>query len=243
MSAISSDRTGFVAYPSSPSGVGDSIRAACSELKLHGWSLQPWEANDVAGYCLTDPIIESIRQGRLLVADVTQLNFNVVYEIGYAVGLQKRVFLVRNKTLTSDNRLVREVGLFDTMGYEAYSNSTELVDKIKSITSLAPLPLSDAPLNKNVPVYIITPREKAEAEIRIISRVKKAAGIFFRSFDPIENARLSVRAAIDNVCPSIGVILPLLAANRSDAIPHNLRCAFVAGLSHALEKETLVIQT
>ncbi len=62
----------------------------------------------------------------------------------------------------------------------------------------AAVAMSDAPVNKNVPVYIVTPREKAETEIRIISRVKKTGGIFFRSFDPVENARLSVRAAIDN---------------------------------------------
>ena len=106
----------------------------------------------------------------------------------------------------------------------------------------APMPLSDAPINKKVPVYIITPREKAEAEIRIISCVKKTGGVFFRSFDPVENGRLSVRAAIDNVCSSIGIILPFLASSRADAHPHNLRCAFVAGLAHALEKETLLLQ-
>lgn len=236
--------TGFLAYPAKPKEIGQSIRAACEELKRQrpSWHLDPWEANDIAGYCLTDPILEQIRTSKILIADVTELNFNVAYEIGYAVGMQKRVFLVRNKAIASDERLVREVGIFDTLGYEGYANSIQLVQIIKAIASLAPLPLSDAPLNKNVPVYIVTPREKAEAEIRIISRVKKAGGIFFRSFDPVENARLSIRAAIEHVCPSIGIILPLLASNRADAVPHNLRCAFVAGLAHALEKETMVLQ-
>jgi len=239
-----SELSGFIAYPSSPKEIGDSIRAACAEIKRQhaSWKLQPWEANDIAGYCLIDPILEQIRHVKVLVADITQLNFNVAYEIGYAVGKQKRIFLVRNKSIHSDQQLIREVGLFDTMGYEDYSNSTHLVQKIKGITSFAPMPLSDTPQNKNVPVYIITPRERAEAEIRIISRVKKAGGIGFRSFDPVENARLSVRSAIENVCSSLGVILPLLASNRSDALPHNLRCAFVAGLANALEKETLLMQ-
>ena len=194
------DLTGFIAYPSSPKDIGESIRAACVEIKRQhaSWKMQPWEANDIAGYCLIDPILEEIRATKVLIADVTQLNFNVSYEIGYAIGLRKRVFLIRNRSIATDQRLARDVGLFDTMGYEDYSNSTHLLQKIKSIASLAPMPLSDAPVNKNVPVYIVTPREKAETEIRIISRVKKTGGIFFRSFDPVENARLSVRAAIDN---------------------------------------------
>lgn len=238
------DFSGFIAYPSSPKEIGESIRSTCIELKrLHpSWRIDPWETNDIAGYCLTDPILEKIRESKILIADITQLNFNVSYEIGYAVGLQKRVFLIRNKTVTSDQQLVREVGLFDTMGYEEYSNSNDLIKKLKGITSFCPLPLSDTPPNKNAPVYIITPREKAEAEIRIISRIKKAGGISFRSFDPVENARLSVRTAIENVCQSIGIVLPLLASNRSDSVQHNLRCAFVAGLAHALEKETLLMQ-
>lgn len=239
-----SDLSGFFAYPSASKDISESIRATCLELKRQRPSsqLQTWEANDIAGYCLTDPIISQIRQSKLLIADITRLNFNVIYEIGYAIGLRKRVFLVRNRSVVSDQQLAREVGIFDTMGYEDYSNSTELVQIIKGITSFAPLPLSDAPLNKKVPVYILTPREKAEAEIQIISRVKKAGGIGFRSFDPVENARLSVRTAIENVCSSVGVILPLLASSRADAHQHNLRCAFVAGLAHALEKETLVMQ-
>ena len=238
------DFSGFIAYPSSPREIGEAIRSTHAEIKRQHslWSIQPWEANDIAGYCLIDPVLEKIKNSKILIADVTQLNFNVTYEIGYAIGLKKRVFLVRNRSIVTDQRLIREVGLFDTIGYVEYSNSIDLFKVIKDISSFAPMPLSDTPLNKKVPVYIVTPREKTDAEIQIISRVKKAGGIFFRSFDPIENARLSVRTAIENVCPSIGIILPLLASNRSDAFPHNLRCAFVAGLAHALEKETLLLQ-
>jgi len=128
---------GFIAYPSTPKEIGESVRAACQEIRRQHPSLklQPWEANDIAGYCLRDPILAQISAAKLLIADVTRLNFNVAYEIGYAVGLRKRVFLVRNKSITSDERLVREVGLFDTMGYVDYSNSTHLVRIIKDITT------------------------------------------------------------------------------------------------------------
>jgi hypothetical protein len=234
----------FVAYPSSPKLVSESIREACSEFRKHraSWELIPWEVNDVAGYCLTDPILEKIGDATFVIADITGVNFNVVYEVAYAIGRRKRVFLIRNRTVETDEKLLRDVGIFDTLGYVEYSNSDELISRLKKIENFDALPLSDAPLNKRVPVYIVTPREKAEAEIRIISRVKKAGGIFFRSFDPVESARLSARSAIDNVLPSIGIILPLLASNRSDSAAHNLRCAFVAGLAHSLEKQTLLLQ-
>jgi hypothetical protein len=53
---------------------------------------------------------------------------------------------------------------------------------------------------------------------------------------------MSVRDAIDNVSASLGVILPLISSNRNDSEIHNLRCSFIAGLSHALERETLILQ-
>lgn len=53
---------------------------------------------------------------------------------------------------------------------------------------------------------------------------------------------MSVRDAIDNVSASLGVILPLISRHRTDSEVHNLRCAFIAGLSHALDRETLILQ-
>jgi hypothetical protein len=227
-----------------PEQIGDSIRTGCKRLLTQKANhvLTPWESSDIAGYCLTDPILESIKVSDLLVADVTRLNFNVTYEIGYAIGREKRVFLICNKSIIRDEALIREVGIFDTLGVEFYSNSEDFAKLLANIGSLAPIPLPNSALNKRVPVYVVTPREKAEAEIRILSRIQTTGGIYFRSFDPIENARLSARSAIENVCQSIGIVLPLLPANRSDAVTHNLRCAFVAGLAHALEKETLLVQ-
>jgi nucleoside 2-deoxyribosyltransferase len=43
--------------------------------------------------------LENIDESALIVADVTFLNLNVVYEIGYAIGKKKRAFLVRSSTL------------------------------------------------------------------------------------------------------------------------------------------------
>ena len=234
----------FIAYPYSPGQVRDAINSTVKrawQLKP-SLTLKPWEANDVPGRCLVDPILEELSNCDFLVADVSLLNFNVVYEIAYAIGRQKRVFLIRNQTIVSDDRLIREVGIFDTMGYIGYQNSDDLSELVTSWSDFKPLPLKHMAPNKRASVYLVAPREKTEAEIRLISRLKKEARLFFRSFDPSENGRLSVRDAIDNVTSSLGVIIPLISTNRADADIHNLRCAFVAGLAHATDVEALLLQ-
>jgi hypothetical protein len=150
--------------------------------------------------------------------------------------------LIKNRNLKGNDRLTRETGIFDTIGYQPYSNSEDLAKFLSELHDFVPLPLKQALPNKNAPVYLIAPREKTESEIRLFSRVKKEARLFFRSFDPQEHGRLSVRDAIDNVSASLGVILPLISSNRIDSEVHNFRCAFIAGLSHALGCETLILQ-
>lgn len=237
------DFNGFVAYPSKPREVGEAIRAAHGRLKdkhgHHGLSI--WEENDVAGRCLVDPILSKIALGNILIADITRLNFNVLYEVGFAIGKKKRVFLIKNNTLTSDEHLIQEVGIFDTLGYQEYQNSQQLIDKILKIDDLIPLKFDEQDINTKQPVYVVTPQQKTNLEVRLISRIKKAK-LQFRTFDPEEQTRLSAREAIENVARSHGVIIPLRSKSHVGADIHNFRAAFVAGLAHGMEKLLLLLQ-
>lgn len=233
----------FFAFAGNPFQVGITIAEAIKKLKIKAprIELHSWVQNDIAGHCLVDPIIEKISDADFILSDITTLNFNVCYEIGYAIGCKKRVFLVKNSTIEPEYTLIRRVGIFDTLGYESYRNSDELSGLISKISNLTPLSV-EGDLNRESPIYIISPREKAEEEIRIVSRLKKISRVPFRIFDPQETGRMSSTEAIDNVTTSTGIIIPLVPVNRQDSVVHNLRCAFIAGLSHALGKETLILQ-
>ena len=159
-----SDLSGFVAYPSQPPEIGRTVSAAVTHLRSKNPAihLRTWEENDVAGRFIYQPILEKIDNGQLLVADVTRLNFNVVFEIGYAMGRQKRAYLVRNSAITGSDDLIGQVGIFDTLGYELYSSSGELVSHLSSIFSVTPLTIVENALNKVAPVYVVVPRHKTD---------------------------------------------------------------------------------
>ncbi len=233
---------GLVAYPGKPIDIGRTISAALTALRKRGGAseLISWEETDVAGRFLVEPILANIDAGNLMVADVTQLNFNVTFEVGYAIGRRKRVVLIRHEAIKGSDDIIRETGLFDTLGYTRYRAAEQLTEILADLTDLTPLPLDDA-LNTRAPVYVVLPRVKTDAEVRLLSRVKKA-GLNFRSFDPEERGRLAAREAIDNVAQSLGVVSILLPEHRVDAPTHNARAAFVAGLSLALRKPLLLLQ-
>jgi hypothetical protein len=231
------------AYPSRPAQIGQTIRAAIDATRIAFPKLRvkSWEENDVAGRFLVEPILTEIDAATFVVADITRINFNVVFEIGYAIGRRKRTYLVRNSSLTTSDELVREIGVFDTLGYSEYVQSSDLAEQLRSMDGSAPLIFDDSRINTASPVYAVLPRIKTDAEIRLVSRIKKAR-LQFRSFDPDEQGRLSAHEAIDQVAQSHGVVIPLVSKERRDADIHNFRAAFVAGLAVALDRALLLLQ-
>jgi hypothetical protein len=233
---------GFIAYASALEIVGETIETA---LEIYAGrqgrdKIASWRENDIAGRFIIDPILENIAASQCLIADISALNFNVTYEIGYAIGSSKRVVLVKNKSIASDETELKRVGIFDTLGYVAYENSEELYRSLAEIRDFAPLKSKTA-LNPGAPVYLLQLPFNTDAQGRIVARLKKAR-LRYRSFDPSEQIRLSAREAIDNVASSLGVVVPLASAALADARVHNLRAAFVSGLAQGMGKTTALIQ-
>lgn len=234
---------GLVAYPSAPAEVGQTIVAGLEKLHAKGLApgLDTWEEEDIPGKFIASTVLQRIDSGNVVVADVTVLNFNVVFEIGYAIGCRKRLVLVKNSALMDDTDTLR-VGIFDTLGHKAYTSAASLESLLAGITSLeSTLGFEPNKTNTAAPVYLVLPEVKGDFETRLIARVKKAR-LFYRSFDPEESGRLSALDAIADVASSHGVVIPLLGTRFKEARVHNLRAAFVAGLAQGMEKPLLVLQ-
>src|SRR5579863_5110026 len=115
-------RKAFVAYASRDEAHAEAVLEGVRRANAleQPYDYHPWPFNDIAGQPLISPILENIDESALIVADVTFLNLNVVYEIGYAIGKKKRAFLVRSGTLEGEKALARTTGIFDTLGYQEY---------------------------------------------------------------------------------------------------------------------------
>lgn len=132
------------------------------------------------------------------------------------------------------------MGIFDTLGYCEYKNTQDLIGIIKEPRRPQPL-VTDYPRNSLSPLYLIEYPSKSDALTRIVSRIKKTH-IRYRSFNPQEHTRLSALSAIENVASSSGVVIPIATDEMVAAEIHNIRAAFVSGLSYGLGIPTLVMQ-
>ncbi len=232
----------FYAYTARPQELARTISAAISRASTSGRGLYTgWEENDIGGRPLTAPIFQGLDESNLLLADITFVNFNVTFEIGYAIGLGRRVFLTKSREYKNDQELTDRIGIFDTLGYETYSGTEDLLTLITGIGDLHPI---DTTFEKNTstPVYILETPVRGDVMSHIISRVKKAR-LFYRSFVPSEESRMSAIDAIRHVGTSNGVVVPLLSSNQSGHEVHNIRAAFVSGLALGMDIPCLILQS
>jgi hypothetical protein len=198
-------REGFFAYASRPQQLTTTI---CDAVKLAnqtgGCHFVTWEESDIAGKPLTAPIFEGLTNANVLIADITTTNFNVTFEIGYAIGIGRRVFLTKCSEYATNDELITRIGIFDTLGYETYSNSKDLARLISNIRDIHPINTAIAH-NLSTPIYVLETPTRGNIMSHIISRIKKSR-IFYRSFNPAESPRLSGPEAIIHTASSFGVV-------------------------------------
>src|SRR5258706_9966744 len=241
-SNIMPELNALFAYASLHREVGDSIAGARELIpqRRRDLSIHLWEENDISGRPLTDPIFEKIASAEVLIADITTMNFNVTFEIGYAIGLGKRVHLVRNANFKRDGDLIDKIGIFDTLGFGSYADQESLAGILSGVTLENSIPIRPIP-NRTSPVYLLQTPISGQGMLAIIGRIKKSR-LGYRSFIPAEEVRLSSAKAIDDVACCFGAVVPLLPNTFADSDVHNIRAAFVAGLAASMNKALLVVQ-
>ena len=94
---------GFFAYPNHKR-TSDTISAFCDKVNGAGLgTIETWEQMLIGGKILITEICKKIDDCDFLCADITRLNPNVLFEIGYGIAKKKRIWLIRDTTIPSEN--------------------------------------------------------------------------------------------------------------------------------------------
>ena len=228
----------FFLFASEPAEIADTIQAATQKLQQRRPGCHPstWKHLDTPGQMIFCEVCRGIRGAATVVADVTTLNFNVLFELGFALGLGVPTVPIRDTTYGSDKRLFDQLGMLDTLGYLDFSESDGLAGALSSRVPGRPLPPVDQRPEHTSPLYLIRAPILTDGGTALLSGIKKS-GLKFRSFDPAETNRLPLAEARRQVAKSMGVTAHLLGTQRGETgRVHDARCAIVAGLALAQEQ-------
>ena len=119
--------SGFFAYPSKPASIPETIKRAVNEInKAQDCHIKTWQECAITGKFIIDVICREIDNVDLFIADLTWANPNVLFELGYAIGTRKRVWLLLDSSFTESKNLFDQLRILTTVGYAPYSNSNDI---------------------------------------------------------------------------------------------------------------------
>src|SRR4051794_41134360 len=120
--------TVFFGYPSKPEVSRETLERAAEALRERfGLTVRTWEDLSIAGRVLIDEITRAIDDAEVNVFDVTTLNENVLFELGYAIASDRRIWLLRDPSDAKAAERWTQTPLLHTVGYREYLNADDVV--------------------------------------------------------------------------------------------------------------------
>lgn len=242
---------GFYAYPSYPAHIDETINEAIKKILKRGTVIEPWRAISPTGQVVIQKILERIDKADFFCCDITGLNPNVMFELGYAISKGKRIWITINTQNKKNLDLVKEFDWLSSIGYLGYVNDDEIVTAF----------LSEAPhhdLHHNIlddlkglmeelmqgeKVHEIvyyksivdnTSSRKLTKFLESLKRKMVIVDIFEDSYQPLSNALLNVLRA--KIC-----ICHLSNDESGDKLLANAKYSAFAGMAHGFAVKTLLV--
>lgn len=132
-----------------------------------------WKDFRTTGQLIFCEICKRTRFADFVAVDVTTLNFNLLFEIGFAIGLGIPVAPIRDTTIITNKTEFDELGMLDTIGYLDFQNSEQLWLSISTKQPFAALPSQPENVNFDAPVYVVIGWfEQGRASRRICGQYK-----------------------------------------------------------------------
>lgn len=237
----------FFAYPSHPNLRAEAIRSANAILKQNGVDSLTWEDLSVNGNLIISEICKAILSSKLVIAEISDFNGNVLFEAGYALAQNRDLWLALDDTDEDAKKTWKEVGIFTSIGIVNYSgNAIRLATKyneghgahdnpvlFQSLVAGARSREENAIFAPSVPTKF-TAVEALEKFLERQSHLKILA-----SGDDLGVAPLNFY--VKEIYRSSAAIFHLIKQNRTGAKAHNARASFLAGFAYGLELPVLMV--
>ncbi len=247
----------FYGYPSDPPVIGEAIKAATRDLKGHAEitrnrvRFRPWPTVRGSGKLLAQTIVDTIDRSQIFACDLTYPNNNVSFELGYAIGSFKRIFVSLDTSIEESSRqFKRNYSNLLGLGYSAYQNHKDLATKL-----LDERPWSDpdsSVLNSRYRQSVARPEYPTLLYVKPEINTSSVLGTVDVLRDSKFGESLTIDDPLDNPSPSLdwyaeqltaadAVIVHLLGVEHVQSLTHNIKGSLIAGLARGLKRPLLML--
>ena len=197
-------------------------------------------------------ILRNIDGTDVFACDLTYLNSNVSFELGYAIGRFKRIWISLDTSVDQAEQKYRRTyfGLTGA-GYTKYTNSIDLAEAFLrenptndlGNTLLGSLYKQAMPRQEVPTLFYVKPPINTDAVITATETIQNSS---FRDSliidDPIENPSPTLDwYALGKLGMADAVLFHLLGDHQVERLDYNAKCSIIAGISKGFKKSMLMV--
>ncbi len=248
-------KTAFYAYPSRPARLGETIEAAAKIVNDGHQSrhvrIRTWSQISIAGKVVIDQVLRAISDAELFACDLTYPNPNVLFELGYAIGKLKRIWISLDGAVTTYRETFRQLtSTLIPAGYITYSNRNHLAEQFHSTKPWTDLDENllgsgfDPRGNRSPQPALYYLKQPFDSDESLALTRMLEASMFSEQLlvdDPKENPSPSLNWCAEKIRDADAVVVHLLSPDHDGNLYHNLRCAFTAGLGYAMHEKNVLM--
>lgn len=242
-------KKGFFAYSSNPPFCEDAIENAVTEINSGGIAkINSWKELKISGKFVIDEVLKAIHSADFFCADLTGVNDNVLFEIGYAIGIDKPLWLIFDTTHTESYRRYREIDFFSSIGYSIYSTTHHIV---QNFYKNAPYEQSGAldeltnslsvfDTDERYPLLYLKNQVDTNFSESIVSSLKNKKLTYVLD-DAVETKSQSLSWYLSRIRRIPAVLAEFSTPERTGYTVQNSKCALISGIAFGIGSKVLMI--
>lgn len=240
----------FFAYPSSEKTLKEAIQDAVPILNKSGLvNIKLWEDCSPSGNFIIKTIRQAIDESELFFADLTGLNHNVMFELGYAIAHDKRIWLIFDDTHRDAKKMFNQLRILTTVGYVRCCNSDDIIKgfyKEKPFESIENTIFRNE-IERNLEergsarIFHLKREHEDQAAVRVSNLLQKTFAKRITIDDPRESTVQSLTWYGSNVFNCNGMVCHFMSLKREGGYIQTARHALVCGMAYGWEKPLLML--
>jgi Cdc6-like AAA superfamily ATPase len=242
----------FVAYAANPLSIAEDIELALSIINRAGEvRCVGWKSLGVTGKIIIDEVCAAIRDCDLFICDMTNLNMNVLFELGYAIMQDKRIWVTVNPSYPRAREDYKKLSLLSTLGCTYYQNSYELAEtflrerpftNLESTIYKRVIQSGMQSQRKHPTLCYLKSDFKTSASLRLTRRLQDSK-MPLMTDDPEEVSTHPLTWYAQIIYQSFAVVAHLIDEERAPTSKYfqNAKYSLVAGMAHGCGKPLLIL--
>jgi hypothetical protein len=242
---------GFLGYSSTPELARETLHRSATLISDLGVKVRSWEDLAVGGQLIISTVLSAIDDADVSIFDVSTLSPNVLYELGYAIGRARRIWLLLDK---SDSEAVARWDRFRLLSsilYRGWTTSDDIrTSFLKDQPHLADVTIYDQLIEpsltdepRGAAIFYVPMAVDTDAGSAVTRRlaIESNQGVRLITADPTESSLSPLSWYAQKANESAATIVHFSAERRTLAPLRNARAALIAGLATGLERPVLML--